>query len=843
MKKIITILLFHLTIFVSAQPGSIDASFNPTDNGSGMGIGANEYIYSVAIQPDGKILINGGFTNFNGSPQNGISRLNVDGSIDNSFNTSGIDGSINSTSIQSDAKIIIGGSFTTINGTSRKNISRLNLDGTTDTSFNPGTGANNTVFKIATQSDGKIIISGDFTTYNGISRNRIARLNSDGSLDTTFDPGAAANNRIIPISIQSNGKIIIGGSFTTINGITRNSLARLNSDGSLDTSFDLGTGFNSSPESIAIQSDGKIIIGGSFTTFNNISQNRIVRLNADGSLDTSFNLGTGTNSSIKSLSIQLDNKIITGGSFTTYNGISRNGIARLNSDGSLDTSFNPGNGTGNGNVNSNTVYATSILSNGKIIIGGAFITYNTISQKRIARLNSDGSLDQSFNSSTGANNTVLCSSIQLDGKIIIGGNFTTYNGSIRNRIARLNSDGSVDTSFNFAADLNYTKVSATAIQQNGKIIVLGTNSNDSGQLFDRIFRLNTDGSVDTSFLPISGEATTPLLKTIIVQTDDKILYGGDFTHYGAIPRSKIARLNSDGTLDTSFNPGTGFNNFGYVNSVVIQPDGKIITGGFFISYNGIASNRIARLNTDGSLDSSFNPGPAFSAGEVNTISIQSNGKIIIGGNFENYNSISRNKIARLNADGSLDLSFNLGTAASNTIVSSAIQADDKIIIGGFFTSYNGSARSGIARLNADGSLDTGFVVGIGANSIVASTSIQSDGKIVIGGYFTSYNGIGKNRITRINGDANSLSVNDTKNLKNSFTVYPNPSSGIFYVTASFENTIFSKVEVKNSLGQTLISTTNFDPNQALNLNNFSNGMYFVLLTSENKTTTFKIIKK
>jgi len=844
MKKIIIISFLFSILFINAQPGTIDPTFNPTDNGSGVGIGADQYIYKMAIQQDGKILINGGFTTFNGIPQKGISRLNTDGPLDNSFLLNEITGSITTADIQADGKIVIGGSFTSINNTPRKNIARLNKDGTLDASFDTGTGANQIVFKIVAQINGKIIISGNFTSYNGISQNRIARLNTDGSLDASFNTGSGADNFLNAIAIQSDGKILVGGTFfTSFNGTSQNGIARLNSDGSLDTSFTIGTGGNSGVESIALQTDGKIIISGGFTTFDAISQNSIARLNADGSLDTSFNIGTGTKSSIRSVSIQTDGKIMIAGSFTSYNGIARNGIARLNTDGSLDTSFSIGLGTGDGTVTSNVVYSTAILADGKIIIGGDFTSYNGTLQNRIARLNADGSLDATFNPSTAANSAVLTTAIQADGKSIIGGYFSTYNGVLRNRIARLHLDGSVDASFNFTADFNYTKITATALQQNGKIIVLGTYSNDSGQLFDRIFRLHSDGSFDTSFKSFSGEASTPLLKTIVIQSDDKILFGGDFDEFESVALSKIGRLNSDGTLDTSFDSSIGINSKGYVNSIAIQPNGKIIVGGFFLFYNNIPRRRIARLNPDGSLDSSFNPGLGVGNGEVNSISIQADGKIIIGGNFIDYNNIPRNQIARLNPDGSLDTNFNLGTGASSRVVSISIQPDGKIIIGGYFTTYNGIARSGIARLNTDGSLDTSFNVGTGVNSVVATTSIQSDGKIMVGGYFTNYNGFGKNRIARINGDDNSLNISETKNIFSSLKVYPNPSSGLFYVKGFLETAILSKVEVKNSLGQSLISVTNFDSNQALNLNNYANGMYFIHITNENKTTIFKVLKQ
>jgi len=244
--------------------------------------------------------------------------------------------------------------------------------GTLDTAFDPGLGADNDVFTTAIQPDGKIIIGGQFTAYNGTTRNRVARLNADGTLDTAFDPGSGANGIVQTSALQPDGKIIIGGEFTSYNGTPRNRVARLNADGSLDTAFDPGSGANNTVLTSALQSDGKIIIGGAFTSFNGTAHRRITRLNADGSLDTSFDPGSGVNQPgffpkfVATTAIQSDGKIIIGGRFTTYDGTNRISIARLNSDGSLDTSFNPAGGL-NG-----TVFTTAIQPDGKIIIGGTF---------------------------------------------------------------------------------------------------------------------------------------------------------------------------------------------------------------------------------------------------------------------------------------------------------------------------------------------------------------------------------------------------------------------------------------------------------------------------------------
>ena len=209
---------------------------------------------------------------------------------------------------------------------------RLNIDGSKDTSFDIGTGFNSTVRTISIQSDGKIFVGTSSSTYQGIVIRGLIRLNTDGSRDTSFDIGTGVNNPIESIILQSDGKIIVGGSFTTYQLTSVNRIMRLNTDGSRDTSFDIGTGFDDSVSLLSTQSDGKIIVGGNYTTYQGISANKLIRLNTDGSRDTSFDIGTGFDSFINTISIQSDGKIILGGFFTSYQGISANRIITLNGD-------------------------------------------------------------------------------------------------------------------------------------------------------------------------------------------------------------------------------------------------------------------------------------------------------------------------------------------------------------------------------------------------------------------------------------------------------------------------------------------------------------------------------
>ena len=279
----------------------------------------------------------------NGAHRHGIARLNADGSLDYSFNSGiGLGGYLDWVSavvVQSDGKVLIGGSFSTVDGTNRNNIARLNSDGTLDGSFNPGTGVTGdgypSVNSLAVRPDGRVFIGGDFTAVNGTNRNRIARLNAEGGLDSSFNPGTGVNNSVGALAVQPDGKVLIGGDFTTVKDLDRSRIARLNADGSGDSDFDAGTTICCG-NPIALQPDGKVLVGGS-----------IARLNPNGSLESSFHpdllFGVITSpydsAGASAIAVQPDGKVLIGGDFTSVNGVVRPHVARLYGDSQLPVSF------------------------------------------------------------------------------------------------------------------------------------------------------------------------------------------------------------------------------------------------------------------------------------------------------------------------------------------------------------------------------------------------------------------------------------------------------------------------------------------------------------------------
>ncbi len=367
-------------------------------------------------------------------------------------------------------------------------------DGTEDTDFytNLGTGSDNDVFRVIAQPDGKILLSGDFNSFNGETINRLMRLNSDGTPDTTFNTnlGTGFDDYIYEVALQDNGKILVGGSFLNFNGNERNLLVRLNSDGTEDADFytNLGTGFDGNLYDIVVQPDGKILVSGDFLNFNGDTHNTIVRLNSDGTEDTDFytNLGAGFDDTMTydSVAVQDDGKILVGGYFSNFNGHERNKLIRLNSDGTEDTDFYTNLGTG---FVGNYIASVAIQNDGDILIGGDFTQLNGNNRNRLVRLNSDGTEDTDFYTNLGTSfaNGNTYTVLQSDGDILVYGSFTSFNGNVRNRLVRLNSDGSEDTDFYTKIGLGFDSLTHLSLQSDGDILICGLltfNGNDRNKL-------------------------------------------------------------------------------------------------------------------------------------------------------------------------------------------------------------------------------------------------------------------------------------------------------------------------------------------------------------------------
>jgi len=343
----------------------------------------------------------------------------------------------------------------------------------------------------------------------------------------------------IAVALDSSDDVYVGGTFTTYKNFTANRIARLNNDGSLDTGFITGTGFNGEVLFIAPAADGSgdVYVGGYFTSYNGTAVGGIARLNLDGTLDTFFVTGIGFDIGVRIVAPATDGSgdVYVGSYSTSYNGtVVGSGLVRLNDDGSLDAGFITGSGWGQHDI--------SLATDGS---GDIYVRGN--SSPHFARLNDDGSIDADFDtgpSGFSGNQSVWAVAAATDGSgdVYVGGIFSDYNGTATKSIVRLNSDGSLDMDF-VAGDEFEPSISVITVAIDGSGDIYA-DTKDNGV----IRRLNNDGSIDTGFVTGSGYTSTP--RSIALATDGSgdVYVGGSFTHYNGSSVDFLTRLTAGGVL-------------------------------------------------------------------------------------------------------------------------------------------------------------------------------------------------------------------------------------------------------------------------------------------------------
>jgi uncharacterized delta-60 repeat protein len=732
-------LAFAITGIAQGQPGTNDATFNPSDVGNGVGDGPAGSVHAYAVLPDGKVIIGGYFSFVHGYARGRIARLNSDGSLDLSFDPgTGFDNTVLAVAVQADGKLIVGGDFTSCAGVARNRIARLNSDGSLDASFNPGTGFNYPVRALAMQPDGKVLVGGGFTLFNGAARTKLVRLQSNGALDAAFSPGTITGSTDIgfyALVLQGNGQIVAIGNISSVNGTSRPGIARFSTAGALDLTYPASGVIVSEGRSCALQADGKLVMGAYFGVSATGFPSRLVaRLNVDGTYDSGFAAPAFTypplTPNVAQVAIRADGKVIISGEFS-FN-LVRRSMARLNTNGSLDPLFT----------------------------GGYFGNFALLPDSRIicasgtTRLDPDGIRDPSYYPGSGCNMlesgngpSVLAIVVQPDGHILLGGGFSRYQGQDAPGVVRLGPDGIRDPGFTAVLpSLGSTSYYGNNVQDlaflpDGKVLVAR----------EGVDRLNDDGSPDPTFDDgTGGNSNGAVRRRLALLPDGKLLVAGDFTQYNGQNIRGLVRLNTNGTVDPTFDASAVFTS-STAHALALQPDGRILV------YNGYS---VLRLLADGAMDPTFT-GPNItgdaSQAHVNVIALQPDGAVLIGGALSACNGQPRKGIARLLANGTLDASFNTSGPDIYQVFAIAVQSDGRIIIAGG-NDYYGAPRRTIARLNTDGSLDAGFSTGTGfayygyVYCRVEALALQADGRVLAGGTFTAYNGTGRNRIVRLNGD-------------------------------------------------------------------------------------------
>jgi len=729
--------------FASAQ--SLDPSF------ASVSTFRTGSVYNTAEQPDGKLLVAGAMIRVNGRAVTGLVRLNADGTIDQSFNAR-FQTPVKKVRLLPNGQILaIGDGVIRFEDHNYHTIVKLNADGMLASDFDAGTGATSSIAAVVVQTDGKILLGGSFSAFNGAKVNRLVRLNSNGSVDQQFL--STLNNNLVSgvvytAAIQPDRKIVIGGTFDYANMPIYHSLVRLNDDGTLDTTFkpalpalsatknadvvaislDPQTNYwvvrtalsqkslvrltdtgESDPSFVGdiispsydydsrliVDASSRITLNGNFNFSNAInSRNNLARFLATGEIDNTF-IPQLLDATVKDVQLLADGSLLVGGEFSHYGIIERSGLLKLTDKAQLKTDFQP--------VidQAGTIGSLAQQPDGKLLLAGSFREINGMPANNIGRLNLDGTLDPAFNMA-GVNGRIDKVVVQSTGQIIVAGAFTEADKQPALYVARLTADGHLDHSFQTSSSTSYASymfVKALAVTPDGAILVSSTDV-QFGNKAENFYRLLPTGAVDEQYAANTSSKVSGNILSISVLPDGRH-YLGWASGFTGSPPSAVVRLNADGTRDQTFLlPAIG-QTFNYASQVVVLPDNKILLGGDLPSYNSGIKAKIVRLNSDGSVDKTFDATQnGYDDGDyIENVAVQPDGRILVNHliNFPNAR-VNFTTLYRLLPDGKLDSMFSDFNSYASRVTEVLVQQDGRILVSGSFTEVSGQPRAGIARL-------------------------------------------------------------------------------------------------------------------------------------------------
>lgn len=554
------------------------------------------------------------------------------------------------------------------------------------------------------------------------------------TVDPTFSlpTGLYAPGQVYALGpAQANGQRLVSGGFVRANGQDAPSLVRLDADGSLDQDFLNKVGYTQYVYRIKGLPGGQYLLGsvGGIISAGGITRTEVLRLNADGSADASFDGGTGPSlptgfSYMMDYAAQSDGKVLVVGNFESYSGVPAHSVVRLTATGAVDPTFSAGTGIA---ANSNGDFQATVVAvqpNGQVLVAGDFDVFNGVEAHRLVRLNTDGSVDRSFTSSLQPSSSVEALLIQPDGAILVEGSLALSPAGTYTFLVRLLPSGAPDPAFTppaFRSSASSLSLdSPIVLQPDGKILAVGSFTNSTA---DQVIRLLPNGTPDVTFRVPSGPDTTPA--SLGMQPSGRILLGGLFNSLGGRETS-LGQLTSSGAPDAAFAPKLQI--VGSVSAMARQPDGQLLIGGNFTELSGQPVHRLARLSATGVLDAAHAAATVL-PGPVNCLAVQADGKVLAG---------TSQGLQRLLPSGSPDAGF--GTfAAPLGINALALQTDGRILLGGISSgSAGGVAYSGMARLTADGRFDPSFAratTSLGRLVGASALLVQPDGRVVVGGSY------------------------------------------------------------------------------------------------------------
>lgn len=768
---------------------------------------------------DGKILLGGKIDFYQNKKVNNLIRLNADYSLDETFVFNGDSNlEIKDVKNQSNGNLVV---LTTKDNLGLADFFKLYQLGTNGETLKEI----NTIFNatsIAVQADDKILVTGGAIGYYNYTSCYLNRYNSDFTLDETFNNDLAFNASTSTVAVSGNS-IYVGGLFTEIDGIVKNSLVKLDANGEIDNTFDVGDNIKQKQFSLTLQDDGKLLIGSNFYQMIGQPTYNMCRLNPDGTVDNTFT-SIYTNFHASTIALK-DSDIYLGwyepAEFKSY-------VIKLNSDGSINQSFTP--------VKLNDLgyqFFTLGIVNNKIIYSNSGNVRNKYGLS-ISDLNG-GDIDSS--ELEASQYGTFEKGEYFDGKLVVKGDFVKINDVESFGIGLLNENGSVDPSFVFPKYLG--EIEQFQVVDNATIFV-STKS--------KFLKLNNQGVVLKDFDYKKNALLYSGVEKFKVLDNGKIL---------VTDREKLNLLDEEGMLQRTFTLKT--ENYYWFSSLTFELQGdKVIVGAMFNEFSTPYSYKILRFNMDGTLDESFVLNGSGSDTSVEKIKVLDTGEIILAGGFLNFNGLSDpNQIVKLSKDGEMDLQFNENQKEATIGISTNHDYRKIEIVDGVIYITEGNAN--VTAINLDGTFVKNFELPVEmdqVNDIVALEEVvpQNTGKFkakstnedhyifAIGSSKKKANGA-SSFVVKVNVGKSTLSTNPKPDvLKSNIQIYPVPVSTRAYL--SFSNTVSpNKVTMYGMNGSEIYSAKIESTETAeIDLSNFKSGTYIVKLFSNSGTITKKIIK-
>ena len=651
--------------------------------------------------------------------------------------------------IAENGSIYVGGSRGVFSDEIVESVFRLHPDGTLDEQFQIDVELTGTVSEISILPD-HIFVAGYFHAAEDeeFRVEHLARLHLDGSVDRSFDSGTGSDgsvNAILPI----DGGLLVGGDFSRFNNKRVGPLVKILSDGSVDPDFESDLGSQPNLISLGQQQSGGVIVGGRFDRLHDRDMSYLARLHPDGSLDSEW--VSMVNGPVHHLQVAANDSIYISGSFGSVDGQERPGLARLHSDGSLDRGFVPDDGIRN-------IHQMRLREDGTLIVVGSFDQYEGVQVPGIIGLDTKGRVSDTFNSLLGVPPWSLAIQnfvVDQEGRLIASGYVTGEEGTNYSSVVRLVTEDISRTTIGFLNAEHEVLETRSGLEI--ELTRIGDLSDESQV---RWTMQGVTGLPGLDFPEQQGVAVFQALErrqTIRLEVLDDALAESDelvtvqleaMTESDAIGFSDVSVriLDNDriGSLDDSFWPeirrtyGRGRGGFfgedfysssrvGDVSQIFVRNSDRILIRGDFDLINDQEVQNIALLNSNGSLDTSFQP--ALNAASLRWLEVQSSGKIVALGS-----ETDGAMLLRLSEDGSLDQDF---TSVLDDDVDSVtgfrILNDDRILIWGSFNMFRNEAQSGLVMLSPDGEYDDSFVTDLAPRTELTQALVLPGDRILISG--------------------------------------------------------------------------------------------------------------